>query len=57
LEYVVPDLIVGVGTSSTARFLIEALAGIKNSIKGAVASSEDTKHRLEKHGFRVFGLN
>ena len=54
LDYVVADRIVGVGTGSTARLFIEALSGIKDLIKGAVASSEDTKHRLEKHGIRVF---
>ncbi len=57
LDYVVADRIVGVGTGSTARLFIEALSGIKDSIKGAVASSEDTKHRLEKHGIRVYDLN
>ena len=57
LEYVVEGKIVGVGTGSTARLFIEALAGIKDRIAGAVASSEDTKMRLEGHGIRVFDLN
>jgi len=57
LDYVVADRIVGVGTGSTARLFIEALSGIKDSFRGAVASSEDTKRRLEKHGIRVFDLN
>jgi len=57
LDYVVPGRLVGVGTGSTARFFIEALAGIKHSIAGAVASSEDTKRRLEGHGIKVFDLN
>ena len=57
LDYVVSGRLVGVGTGSTARLFIEALAGIKDSIAGAVASSEDTKQRLEGHGIKVFDLN
>lgn len=57
LAYVVEGRIVGVGTGSTARLFIEALAGMKNRISGAVASSEDTKSRLEAHGIKVFDLN
>lgn len=57
LEYVVEGRIVGVGTGSTARLFIEELAGMKDRIAGAVASSEDTRQRLEKHGIRVFDLN
>lgn len=57
LDYVVEGRIVGVGTGSTARKFIESLAGIKDRIAGAVASSEDTRQRLEGHGIRVFDLN
>ena len=57
LDYVVPGRIVGVGTGSTARLFIEALGEIKHKISGAVASSEDTKMRLERHGIKVFDLN
>ena len=57
LDYVVAGEIVGVGTGSTARCFIEALVGIKDRIRGAVASSEDTRQRLEAHGIRVFDLN
>lgn len=57
LDYVVEGKIVGVGTGSTARLFIDALAGIKDRIPGAVASSEDTRRRLEGHGIRVFDLN
>jgi ribose 5-phosphate isomerase A len=57
LAYVVEGRIVGVGTGSTARLFIDALAAIKDRIAGAVASSEDTKKRLEGHGIRVFDLN
>ena len=57
LDYVVEGKIVGVGTGSTARLFIDALAGIKDRIVGAVASSEDTRQRLEAHGIKVFDLN
>ena len=57
LAYVIEGKIVGVGTGSTARLFIEALAGMKDRIAGAVASSEDTRQRLEGHGIKVFDLN
>ncbi|WP_153145177.1 ribose-5-phosphate isomerase RpiA [Dechloromonas sp. H13] len=49
--------IIGVGTGSTANFFIDALAPLKARYKGAVASSEATRKRLEGHGIPVFDLN
>ena len=49
--------IIGVGTGSTANFFIDALAPLRPRYKGAVASSEATRKRLEGHGFTVFDLN
>ena len=49
--------IIGVGTGSTANFFIDALAPLKDKYKGAVASSEATRLRLEGHGIKVFDLN
>lgn len=49
--------IIGVGTGSTANFFIDALAPLKDRYKGAVASSEATRKRLEGHGFPVLDLN
>ena len=57
LELVVPGEPVGVGTGSTAAAFIDALAGIKGRIDGAVASSEATAARLSGHGIRVIDLN
>ncbi|SMN13960.1 Ribose 5-phosphate isomerase A [Bathymodiolus heckerae thiotrophic gill symbiont] len=57
LNYVVEDTIIGVGTGSTANFFIDALATMKNKIKGTVASSEATAQRLKSHGIEVFDLN
>jgi ribose 5-phosphate isomerase A len=57
LKHVVENSIVGVGSGSTVNFFIDALAGIKGRIDGAVAASEASAERLKKHGIRVFDLN
>lgn len=57
LEYVEVGSIVGVGTGSTVNFFIDALAGIKHKIEGAVSSSEASTQRLRAHGIEVFDLN
>ena len=57
LQYVVPGEIVGVGTGSTVNKFIEALAGMKDRIRGAVSSSNASTARLEAAGIRVFDLN
>ena len=49
--------VIGVGTGSTANCFIDALAAFRSRYKGAVASSEATRMRLEDHGFKVFDLN
>ncbi len=57
LQYVVPGEIVGVGTGSTVNKFIEALAGIKDKIPGAVSSSQASTERLQALGIRVFDAN
>lgn len=57
LAFLEEDTIVGIGTGSTANFFIDALAGMKDRIKGAVASSEASAERLRSHGIEVFDLN
>ena len=57
LQYVVPGEIVGVGTGSTVNKFIEALASIKNEIKGAVSSSVASTERLKALGIPVFDAN
>lgn len=54
LQYVTPGEIVGVGTGSTVNKFIDALAGIKDQIKGAVSSSEASTARLKEAGIPVF---
>jgi ribose 5-phosphate isomerase A len=57
IAYVEDDSIVGVGTGSTVSFFIDALAGIKDRIRGAVSSSEQSSEQLKKHGIEVMDLN
>jgi ribose 5-phosphate isomerase A len=57
LQYVVPGQIVGVGTGSTVNKFIDALANIKDRIKGAVSSSEASTLRLKALGIPVFDSN
>jgi ribose 5-phosphate isomerase A len=57
LQYVVPGQIVGVGTGSTVNKFIEALASIKDQIKGAVSSSEASTLRLKALGIPVLDSN
>lgn len=57
LAYVVPGEIVGVGTGSTVNKFIDALASIKDQIKGAVSSSVASTQRLQALGIAVFDIN
>ena len=57
LGFVSDHAIIGVGTGSTANFLIDLLSVHKSRIKGAVASSEATAARLQAYGIRVYDLN
>lgn len=52
-----PDVVIGVGTGSTADLFIDGLAAFKDRIRGAVASSERSAARLASHGIKVFDLN
>ena len=57
LQYVVPGELVGVGTGSTVNKFIDALAGMKDRIPGAVSSSEASTARLKALGIPVFDAN
>lgn len=57
LAYVVPGEIVGVGTGSTVNKFIDALASMKDQIKGAVSSSVASTERLLALGIPVFDSN
>ena len=56
-EHAPAGAIIGVGTGSTANCFIDALAPLKDRYRGAVASSEATRKRLESHGFTILDLN
>ena len=61
LELVKPmlaeDVVVGIGTGSTANHFIDALGEYAMDFKGAVASSEASAERLKSVGIDVFELN
>lgn len=57
LQYVLPGEIVGVGTGSTVNKFIDALASMKDQIKGAVSSSVASTARLQALGIKVFDSN
>lgn len=57
LDYIIDGSIVGVGTGSTVNHFIDALAGMRERILGAVSSSEASSRRLVGHGIAVFDLN
>ncbi len=57
LAYVEPGSLVGVGTGSTVNCFIDALAGMKDRIAGAVSSSERSSERLRAHGIAVIDSN
>jgi ribose 5-phosphate isomerase len=51
------DMILGIGTGSTANQFIDALAKVKDRFDGAVASSNASAERLRAHGIPVYELN
>ncbi|MGY0620508.1 ribose-5-phosphate isomerase RpiA [Lysobacter sp. A378] len=57
IEFVEDGMIVGVGTGSTVAYFIDALGRIKDRIKGAVSSSEQSTRRLRDHGIEILDLN
>lgn len=57
LKYVVAGEIVGVGTGSTVNKFIDALAALKDDIRGAVSSSLASTERLRALGIPVFEAN
>jgi len=56
LAYVVHGAVVGVGTGSTVNCFIDALAGMKDRIQGAVSSSERSSERLRALGIPVLDI-
>jgi ribose 5-phosphate isomerase A len=57
LEFILPGTILGVGTGSTVKFLIDLLPGIRDKIDRIVSSSAASTLLLEEKGFEVSTLN
>lgn len=57
MEWVQDDSVIGVGTGSTANHFIEALAGFRGKLRGAVASSDATAQKLRSANIDVLDLN
>jgi len=61
LDLILPQLrqemVLGIGTGSTANCFIDLLAAHKNAFAGAVASSEQSAARLAAHGIALYDLN
>ena len=56
-EVAAPDVVIGVGTGSTADLFIDGLARFKGRVRATVASSERSAARLAGHGLAVLDLN
>jgi ribose 5-phosphate isomerase A len=56
LQYVVEGELVGVGTGSTVNCFIDALAGLRDRIRGAVSSSAQSTARLRAQGIAVLDV-
>jgi ribose 5-phosphate isomerase A len=57
LDHVPDGALVGVGTGSTVNHFIDALAGARSRIAGAVSSSLKSTERLRAHGIAVLDAN
>ena len=57
LQFVKPDMLVGVGSGSTVNCFIEALGSMKDEIKCAVAASKNSEELLKTQGIEVFSAN
>ncbi len=57
LTHVPEGEVIGVGTGSTVNHFIEALATMKDRIRGAVSSSQASTARLQALGIPVFDCN
>jgi len=57
IEYLEYDMVLGVGTGSTANCFIDLLAEKKHMLEATVASSEATAVRLRSHNIPVVELN
>jgi ribose 5-phosphate isomerase A len=57
IEFIEDKGVIGVGTGSTVKYFIDALAKVKPRIDGAVSSSEQSSKLLRAHGIQVLDPN
>lgn len=57
INFVPHDVVIGVGTGSTANYFIDELTRIKGRLEGVVASSMATAERLRARGIDILELN
>ena len=57
LDFVPHGALIGVGTGSTVNHFIDALASLKDRVRGAVSSSQQSTERLCARGIAVFEAN
>lgn len=57
LEFIEPGTVLGVGTGSTVKHLIELLPSVRDRIDRVVSSSKASTKLLEEQGFEVSTLN
>ncbi|MHB8816693.1 MAG: ribose-5-phosphate isomerase RpiA, partial [Steroidobacteraceae bacterium] len=56
-QHISPGSVLGVGTGTTVRFLIETLAAHPGRVRAAVSSSNGTTALLDAAGIPVLDLN
>jgi ribose 5-phosphate isomerase A len=57
VDFIVPGMVIGVGSGSTVNYFIDALKSVKGKIDAAVASSDATAQRLKALSIPLVDLN
>jgi ribose 5-phosphate isomerase A len=57
LEFIEPDMVIGIGTGSTVSYFIDALKNVKSKIDSVVASSIDSANKIKALGIPIVDLN
>ena len=57
LDYIENGIVLGVGTGSTVKYLIDLLPSVRNKIEAVVSSSNASSALLKEQGFEISMLN